>query len=83
MTTTNDQSMRREVKKMNEQARYRLRIANEIRQRQIDEAASWRIARADRGRQSQPIRRFIGRSIIRIGERLAAEPSILPARSIQ
>ena len=33
------------------------------------------------GPRSQPIRQTIGRTIIRIGQRMAAEPSFRPARS--
>jgi hypothetical protein len=36
--------------------------------------------RARQGRR-QPIRRTIGRTMIRIGQRMAAEPSFRPARS--
>ena len=67
---------------MKAQARYRLRIAHEIRRREIADAAADRSMRTVPGRPaSQPVRRRLGRSIIRIGERLAAEPSIRPARS--
>lgn len=66
---------------MKAQARYRLRIAHEIRRRDIADAAATHSVRDAARRPSQPIRRALGRSIMRIGERLAAEPSIRPARS--
>lgn len=66
---------------MQEQTRTSVWIANEIRRWQLAEAASARRARQTRRPQPQPIRRAIGRSIIRIGERVAAEPSFRPARS--
>jgi hypothetical protein len=68
---------------MKSYAQYQLEIAQQIRQHEIEEAQAWRIARAGRIGRSQSIKRAIGRSIIGIGERLAAEPSIQPARSIR
>jgi hypothetical protein len=60
-----------------------LRLAQEHRQRQIAEAAEHRLGRlardaADRG----SVRRTVGRSLIRLGHALAAEPepTLLPAR---
>ena len=66
---------------MQEQTRTSVWIANEIRRWQMAEAASTRRARRTSVPRPQPIRRAIGRSIIRIGERVAAEPSFRPARS--
>jgi hypothetical protein len=65
---------------MQEQTRTTVWIANEIRRWQMAEAASARRARPSPAPRPQPIRRAIGRSIIRIGERVAAEPSFRPAR---
>jgi hypothetical protein len=65
---------------MQEQTRTSVWIANEIRRWQMAEAASARRARQSPAPRPQPIRRAIGRSIIRIGERVAAEPSFRPAR---
>jgi hypothetical protein len=51
-----------------------LRLANERIRERIDEAARERL----RGRDERPsLRRAMGNSMIRIGERLAAEPSPL------
>ncbi len=57
-----------------------LLIAHEMRRRDIDDAVRARSLRRA-AVPSQPLRRAIGRSIIRIGERVAAEPSFQPARS--
>jgi hypothetical protein len=54
-----------------------MQIANERIRRYRREA---QFARHQAAR-SQPIRRTIGRTIIRIGERMAAEPSFRPART--
>jgi hypothetical protein len=32
-------------------------------------------------RSSRPVRRWVGRQLVRLGRRLAAEPSLRPARS--
>jgi len=65
---------------MQEQARISVWIAKEIRRWEMAE-----VARARRAREASPIRppirRSVGRSIVRFGERVAAEPSIQPARS--
>jgi hypothetical protein len=66
---------------MQEQTRNSVWIANEIRRWQIAEAAWTRSARKSTEPRPRPIRRAIGRSIIRIGERVAAEPAFRPARS--
>ena len=66
---------------MESRTAYDLWIAHNIHDRLIADASREHLARSSTDRP-QPIRRAIGRSIIRIGERLAAEPSIGPARSI-
>jgi len=67
---------------MQEQARISVWIAKEIRRWQMAEASRARSARSARvPAPRQPIRRAVGRSIVRIGERVAAEPSFKPARS--
>jgi hypothetical protein len=53
-------------------ARIRLDLANDQIRRRIDEAAQARLRPA---RSSPSFRQSLGHSIIRIGERLAAEPS--------
>jgi hypothetical protein len=62
---------------MDFQADMQMQVANERIRRFRREA---QYARHQRPR-SEPIRRTIGRSIIRIGERMAAEPSFRPART--
>jgi hypothetical protein len=53
-----------------------LDLARERREDQIRDAARRRLI----GSQSPSLRRSIGRTIIRIGERMAAEPSLSLAR---
>ena len=59
---------------MNSYAQLRLQEANEQIARRIREAADERLAPA---RSGPSIRQSVGFSIIRIGERLAADPSPL------
>jgi hypothetical protein len=61
---------------VNENAENRLFLANQNAAALQRDAANERLAAA----RSNPIRRSIGYSIIRIGERLAAEPNLRPAR---
>ena len=63
---------------MNSHAQVQLRLANERIAQRIQDAQHARLAAAV-GRPS--MRRSIGHSIIRIGERLAAEPHFQPARN--
>ncbi len=61
-----------------------LRLDRERRQRQIREARQHRLARrTELRRQRPPVRRAVGRSLVRLGRRLADESdsSIQPARS--
>ena len=53
-----------------------LELARERREDEIREAALRRLV----AKESTSLRRSIGRTIIRIGERMAAEPSISLAR---
>jgi len=66
---------------MKAQTLVQLQLARERQARDIQAAAQARLidrsARPDR----QPLRRTIGRRIIAIGARLAAETSVQPARS--
>jgi hypothetical protein len=63
-------------------ADFQLQLARSLREESIRDAARQRqIAMALSGRSS--IRRSIGFSIIRIGERLAAESSLSSARSAE
>jgi hypothetical protein len=68
---------------MQTQIHYRLRLAHDIRDEQIRAAANARLAAALRRRAAPrpAIRRTLGALIIAIGTRLAADPSIEPARS--
>jgi hypothetical protein len=60
---------------MNSYGQDRLRLANDRIRDRIDEAARARLAAAA-GRNERPsLRRSVGNSMIRIGERLAADPS--------
>ena len=59
---------------MEHYAQYRLDLANDRIQRRIHEAEQERLRPA---RSSPSFRQSLGFSIIRIGERLAAEPSPL------
>jgi len=67
---------------MQAQADYQLRLAQEYRMAQITDAANAnRIGRRSERANRLSIRRSIGRQIMRIGERLAAEPTAKPARA--
>ncbi len=61
---------------MNSYAKYQLRLAKERRDDEFREAADARRF----ARPSKPLRRSLGQSIVRIGERLAGEPSMELAR---
>jgi hypothetical protein len=63
---------------MNSHAHIQLRLANELLAQRLLDASNARLA-ASLARPS--MRRSIGHSIIRIGERLAAEPNFQPART--
>ena len=58
-------------------AEYQLRLVNERHEQEIRQAAQARLF----ARPSQSIRQAVGQSIVRIGERLAGEPSLELARS--
>jgi hypothetical protein len=62
---------------MQNHARYTLQLSKERIERDIQHAADSRRA----ARSEASIRRSVGHRIIRIGERLAAEPSLELARS--
>ncbi len=62
---------------MQSSSSYQLRLVNERRAQQIREAAEARRFR----RPGRPLRRIVGQSIVRIGARLAGEPSLGLARS--
>ena len=68
----------------NSNAEIRMYIARSHRAQQISEAARERqFHAAIRSGSSNSFRRSIGRSIIRIGERMAAESAMSSARSAQ
>ncbi len=58
----------------------RLWLAQAHREHDLAHAARVRLLRADRAGSGRPVRARVGRSIIRLGERLAAEPHLEPAR---
>jgi hypothetical protein len=66
---------------MHANANLRLRLANERIARLHRQAADDRRARWARDLNRPNLRRRLGRSIISIGERLAAEPAFKPARA--
>jgi hypothetical protein len=70
------------VKKMQAANDYRLRRALEIRASDMRAAADARQAAfAANSALREPFRRALGRRFIAIGNRLAADPSLAPARS--
>jgi len=76
--------MRKGVRTVNNShADIRMYIARSHRAEHIREAARERQFHGAIGRRSQSIRRSIGYSMIRIGERMAAESSMSSARSAQ
>jgi hypothetical protein len=76
--------MGKEVRTVNNShADIRMYIARSHRAEHIRAAARERQFHSAIGRQSQSIRRSIGHSIIRIGQRMAAESSMSSARSAQ
>jgi hypothetical protein len=67
---------------MQQQFDMQLRLAEERRQAQFQEAADARLAaRPARRATRHPFRRALGVRIIAIGNRVAADPSLRPARS--
>jgi hypothetical protein len=67
---------------MKAEVRTMLQLARERRASDIQAAANARLfGRSTERSARQPIRRTLGRRIIAIGARVAAEPSIQPARS--
>ena len=51
---------------------------NEIRVAQLRRE----IHRSGPARDSRPVRRWVGRQLVRAGEKLAADPTMRPARSL-
>jgi hypothetical protein len=66
---------------MHAHAQLRLRLANERIARGHGHAAEARLADQARRRHRLSLRQRTARQLIRLGERLAAEPSLAPARS--
>lgn len=64
-------------------ANHRLRLARALREADHRSAHDARLARRAAGAHPprSPLRRTLGRSLVRLGERLAAEPPLEPARS--
>ena len=59
----------------------RLRLANDRIARDHRQAAEERLADQARRRHRQSLRQRAARQLIQLGQRLAAEPSLTPARS--
>ena len=64
-------------------ANERLRLAHALREADYRYADGVRLARLAAGTHPprSPLRRTLGRSLVRLGERLAAEPPLEPSRS--
>ena len=60
---------------------YQLQFAHDRHANDLRAAANARLFRRSADARPQQLRRSIGRRIIAIGARVAAEPSIQPARS--
>jgi hypothetical protein len=63
------------------EAQIQLQFARQRRANDLRAAANARLVGRPERPDRQPIRRAIGRRIIAIGARVAADPSIQPARS--
>jgi hypothetical protein len=63
------------------EAQIQLQFARERRANDLQAAANARLFGRPERRERQSVRRAIGRRIIALGARVAAEPSIQPARS--
>lgn len=66
---------------MHAEATFGLRFAHERIARQRGAAREARLAEEARRRHRRSLRRAVGHQIIGIGERLAAEPALRPART--
>ena len=66
---------------MNEFTASQLRLVNALIAARIQEASQERLVSASQSSRPSRLRRSIGHSIVRIGERLAAEPALQSARS--
>ena len=73
---------RKEVRAMQHDHRIQLQLINEYRARQIAEAAEHRLGQARSDQAPGPIRRSVGRTLIRLGQAVASEsePALSPAR---
>ena len=65
---------------MQENAQIQLRLVNDRIATRIREASDARLIASRTSVPTRSVRRTVGHSIIRIGERLAAEPHFQPAR---
>ena len=66
---------------MQSYAEYQLRAMSEQRQREFRQAQQARQARQRRSESSHSVRQAVGRTVVRLGERLAGESSLELARS--
>lgn len=81
--TTHDLD-RKEVRNAMNHLQIEQRFASQRRQRDLQRAGQERLARRSQSRRPRPpVRRAFGRSLVRLGSRLAGEsdPSFEPARS--
>ena len=70
---------------MKSYASLRMHLVHERQMRDIREARQYRLARqVDRRARRRPVRHAVGRSLVRLGQRLAADSdrSLEPARSL-
>jgi hypothetical protein len=65
---------------MHAHTQFNLRFANDRIARDHRQAAEERLADQARRRHRLPLRQRAARRLIRLGERLAAEPTLTPAR---
>jgi hypothetical protein len=82
--TTDEMTDGKEVRTMHGLGLYQLYVANELHaedRRQARLAAHAREARALQRQRGWSLRRSLGRSLIGLGERIAAEPALRPVRS--
>jgi hypothetical protein len=66
---------------MHASTQLRLRLANDRIARDHRQAAEERLADQARRRHRLPLRQRASRQLIQLGERLATEPTLTPARS--
>ena len=81
LTSNGGRRAARKEQPMFANAQIRLRLANEQIARDHRRAAEERLADQARRRHRRSLRQHASRQLIRLGERLAAEPTLTPAGS--